>query len=596
MAQSEFDTKGYLASVAYFSMEIGLISSMPTYSGGLGVLAGDTLRAAADAGLPMIGITLLNSKGYFRQHLDIFGNQSESPATWEPSKFLEPLDVRSFVTIENRRVVIRPWRFLVTSSFGYRVPVYLLDTALPENSPFDQTLTDYLYGGDSHYRLCQEIVLGMGGIATLRSLGYHDLKAYHMNEGHSALLILSLLEEQIARQKVCSVTRSCAEEVRKLCVFTTHTPVPAAIDQFPMEMVRRVLGEEHSNTLVSAACFSNSILNMTYLGLCFSHYINGVSMRHEKISHTMFPEYPINSITNGVHIPTWTSEPFCKLYDRHIPEWRKDNLYLRYIISAPLDEIQEAHTIAKQDLLLEIKNRSGSTLNKDVFTLGFARRATGYKRADFLFSDINRLRNIVSRAGPLQIIYSGKAHPMDESGKEIIRRIFQASVELKNAIRVVYLEEYDIELAKYLCSGVDLWLNTPKKPEEASGTSGMKAALNGVPSFSILDGWWIEGHVEGITGWSIGDSWEQESNTALEVKSLYNKLEFVILPLFYGRPLDYARIMRNAIALNGSYFNSQRMLRQYVKNAYFPDGTYDDNQNQTEQAQPMFRSPAADSN
>ena len=221
-------------------MEVGLVSAMPTYSGGLGVLAGDTLRAAADMGLPMIGITLLNRKGYFRQHLDAEGNQTESPVIWDPAKFLEPLDTRASVTIEGRPVRIRAWRYLLTGIFGNQVPVYFLDTALPENSPWDQTLTDYLYGGDNHYRFCQEIVLGMGGMAMLRALGYKNLKAYHMNEGHSALLILSLLEEQMAKQKLCSVTRACAEDVRELCVFTTHTPVPAAIDQFPMEMVRRM--------------------------------------------------------------------------------------------------------------------------------------------------------------------------------------------------------------------------------------------------------------------------------------------------------------------------------------------------------------------
>ncbi len=298
-------------------------------------------------------------------------------------------------------------------------------------------------------------------------------------------------------------------------------------------------------------------------------------MRHEEISHGMFPNYPINSITNGVHAVTWTSPSFSHLYDRHIPEWRRDNLYLRYIISVPEEEIQQAHALAKQDLIAEVERRTGVKLDKAAMTIGFARRATGYKRANLLFSDTGRLRQIVSNAGPIQIIYGGKAHPRDEGGKEIIRSIFKAADELKDAIRIVYLEEYDMELAKYMCSGVDLWLNTPKKPEEASGTSGMKAALNGVPSLSILDGWWIEGHVEGVTGWSIGEDWELESNPAKEIASLYNKLEFVILPLFYKRPLAYAWVMRNAIALNGSYYNSQRMLFQYVKNAYFPSNNFE---------------------
>jgi starch phosphorylase len=561
--------------VAYFSMEVGLESAMPTYSGGLGVLAGDTLRAAADMGLSMIGVTLLNRKGYFHQHLDVSGNQTESPVVWEPGNFLEAIETRTAISIEGRQVIIRPWRYMLVGAFGNRVPVYFLDTALPENSPFDQTLTDCLYGGDNYYRFCQEVVLGMGGIAALRALGYKNLKAYHMNEGHSALLLLSLLEEKMAEQHACSVTRDCGDDVRKLCVFTTHTPVPAATDQFPMDMVRKVLGEEHAANLLSANCFKDNTLNMTYLGLCFSRYINGVSMRHEEISHGMFPNYPINSISNGVHALTWTAPSFCQLYDRHVPEWRRDNLYLRYIISVPEEAIQHAHALAKQELMAEVERRTGVRLDKTLMTIGFARRATGYKRADLLFSDIDRLRRINRDIGPLQIIFSGKAHPRDQGGKDIIRSIFRAAAELKDDMRIVYLEEYDMELGKYICSGVDLWLNTPKKPEEASGTSGMKAALNGIPSLSVLDGWWVEGHVEGVTGWSIGEGWEPESNPDKEIASLYNKLEFVILPLFYGRPAAYAWTMRNAIALNGAYYNSQRMLFQYVKNAYFPSNNFE---------------------
>jgi starch phosphorylase len=566
----EFNQANYPNPIAYFSMEVGLESAMPTYSGGLGILAGDTLKAAADMGLPMLGVTLLNRKGYFRQYLDEVGNQTEEPVNWEPRKFLEPLEERGFIYIEGRKVVIRPWRYLLGGPSEHSVPIYFLDTALAENSPWDQTLTDYLYGGDTRYRLCQEIVLGMGGIAILRSLGHIHLRAYHMNEGHSALLILSLLEEEIARQRTAAVTRSCIEEVKENCVFTTHTPVPAATDQFPMEMVRSILGEEHTANLTDASCWHGGALNMTYLGLCFSHYINGVSKRHEEISHGMFPNYPINSVTNGVHATTWTSLPFAQLYDNHIPEWRRDTLYLRYSVSIAEEEILDAHVHAKQDLISEVSRRTGVHLDKSAITIGFARRATGYKRANLIFSDVERLRQVVKNAGPIQLIFGGKAHQRDTSGKDIIRSIFKYAVDLKDYIRIVYIEEYDMALAKFMVSGVDLWLNTPQKPQEASGTSGMKAALNGVPSLSVLDGWWIEGHVEGVTGWSIGEGWQLESNPDKEVTSLYNKLEYVILPLFYGRPSTYAWVMRNAIALNGSYFNSQRMLFQYVKNAYFP--------------------------
>jgi len=448
------------------------------------------------------------------------------------------------------------------------VPVYLLDADLPENSEWDRTLTDYLYGGDEHYRLCQEIVLGLGGVAMLGALGHRNVRAYHMNEGHSALLALALLEERAKNGSLRRVTEEDIDAVRKKCVFTTHTPVPAGHDQFSFDLAGRMLGEEKTKFLRSAQCCLDFTLNMTYLALFFSHYVNGVSHRHEEISQTMFPRYPINSVTNGVHAITWTSLPFQRLYDRHIEEWRHDNLYLRYAISIPLDEIIEAHAEAKRELCTEVERRTGIRLASEVMTIGFARRATAYKRADLLFSDPDRLRKIAHQVGPLQIIYGGKAHPRDESGKAVIRRIFETIGALKDAIRIVYLEEYDMALAKSICAGVDLWLNTPQKPHEASGTSGMKAALNGVPSLSVLDGWWIEGHTEGATGWSIGESWEPESNPSAEITSLYDKLESVILPLFYERPRAFAEVMRSAIALNGSFFNAQRMMFQYLKNAY----------------------------
>jgi starch phosphorylase len=558
--------------IAYFSMEVGLEPAMPTYSGGLGVLAGDTLRAAADLGVPMVGVTLLHRKGYFRQHLDAQGNQSESPALWSPEELLTPVPAHVTVTLEGRRVHVHGWRYMVRGLSDRAVPVYFLDTLLPENTPWDQTLTDHLYGGDERYRLAQEVVLGFGGIALLRALGYETIRCYHMNEGHAALLTLALLEELAGGRGLRAVSEADREAIRRQCVFTTHTPVPAGQDKFPVELVRQVLGEERTTFLEANGCCLDGMLNMTYLGLVFSHYINGVAMRHGEISQNMFPNYPVNSITNGVHAATWTSPPFSKLFDRHIPEWRRDNLYLRYAVGIPLEEIRQAHEEAKEDLLSEVERRTGVRLDPTVMTVGFARRATAYKRADFLFSDLNRLREVVRAAGPMQVIYAGKAHPRDEGGKALIRRVFEAAAALADTMKVVYLEEYDLELARYMVAGVDLWLNTPQKPYEASGTSGMKAALNGVPSLSVLDGWWIEGHVEGVTGWSIGDSWEPESDPSREVASLYAKLEQVILPMFYHRPEEYLRVMRSAIALNGSFFNAQRMLRQYMHNAYGIDG------------------------
>lgn len=553
-------------------MEFATDPAMPTYSGGLGILAGDTMRAVADLGLSAAGVTLLHRKGYFRQHLDKEGNQSDSDADWSPGEFLELLPPRILVTIAGRQVQVQAWRYLVRGEFGNAVPVYFLDTAIPENIPWDQSLTDRLYGSDDRYRLCQEAVLGLGGVAMLRALGYHEIRAYHMNEGHAVFTVLALMEEQTWGRGLSAVTDADKEAVRQRCLFTTHTPVLAGHDNFSVDLVREVLGDERTEFLMKTPCNHDGVLSMTNLALEFSRYVNGVSMRHEETSRTIFPNYHIDSITNGVHAPTWTSPAFQQLYDSYIPGWRRDNQYLRYAIKIPLDKIRHAHSEAKQRLLVEVERRTGVCLDPAVMTIGFARRATEYKRTDLLFHDMERLTQVVRHVGPLQIIGGGKAHPRDEGGRALIRHIFEAETALKGLIPVVYLEEYDIALAKYLCSGTDLWLNTPQRPQEASGTSGMKAALNGVPSLSILDGWWIEGHVEGVTGWSIGDSWQSESKPDSEVAWLYDKLEQIILPMFYQKPDDFASIMRSAIALNGSYFNAQRMVAQYLQNAYLRSG------------------------
>jgi starch phosphorylase len=402
----------------------------------------------------------------------------------------------------------------------------------------------------------------------LRALGHESAETYHMNEGHSALLILGLLHDITWSGGLKDIIQAATERVRRHCVFTTHTPVPAGHDQFPEELVRQVLGPALAGALASSGCCLNRTLNMTYLALFFSHYVNGVAMRHGEISRTMFPGYPINSITNGVHAATWASEPFAMLYDCHFPEWRRDNLYLRYAISIPLGEIQQAHAEANGQLLSEVERRSGCRLDPGALTIGFARRATPYKRPDLLFTDLERLGRIAWQVGPLQVHYAGKAHPRDETGKALIRRIFEAAAALGDAVRVVYLPGYDMALAKLLCAGVDVWLNTPQKPREASGTSGRKAALNGVPSLSILDGWRVEGHQEGITGWSIDDDPHAPNEPMREAASLYNKLEYVVLPLYYRRPMAYAEVMRSAIALNASFFNAQRMVGQYLQNAY----------------------------
>jgi starch phosphorylase len=552
--------------VAYFSMEIAIHPSMPTYSGGLGVLAGDTLRSAADLGIPLIAFTLLHRKGYFQQHLDRTGMQSEEVQAWNPEAFCTEEAARVTVSVEDRVVTVRAWRYDMRGRAGHIVPIYLLDTDLDGNSGWDRGLTDHLYGGDTNYRLQQEIVLGMGGSRMAHALGYR-VNVYHMNEGHAALLTLGLLERQMGGGPLGAATDADIEMVRRKCVFTTHTPVPAGHDRFSTEQSIRILGGDRTARLEKMGCFRDGLLNMTLLALRFSRYANGVAMQHGKVSREMFPEFPIDTITNGVHAPTWVSEPIQQLLDEHIPTWRRDNLYLRNAIDLPETKIQAAHARAKDALFTEVATRTGLVLNPKVLTLGFARRAATYKRANLLFTDPERLLKIATAAGGLQILYAGKAHPQDEPGKKLIQQVVEEAAKLSNdMLRIVYLENYAWDLGALLTAGVDVWVNTPKRPYEASGTSGMKAALNGVPSLSILDGWWIEGCIEGYTGWAIEDGASDQE----EANSLYEKLEKAVVPLYLQTPEKWARLMRNTIAFNGSYFNTNRMVKQYTRNAYYP--------------------------
>jgi glycogen phosphorylase len=558
-------------TIAYFSMEIALDFAMPTYSGGLGVLAGDTIRSAADLKVPMVAITLLHRKGYFRQRLDPRGGQTEEPAGWVVEDILEEMPARVEVKIEGRPVRLRAWRFEVRGIGGFRVPVYLLDSDLPENSEWDRTLTHFLYGGDLHYRLCQEVILGIGGVKMLRALNYNQIERFHLNEGHASLLALELLDETARMAGRSSINHSDLEPVRSQCVFTTHTPVPAGHDQFPLDLVERVLGRREIYDMEDVFCCEGR-LNLTYLALNLSHYVNGVAKRHGEVSRLMFARYNIDAITNGVHALTWTSKPFQELYDRYITGWTLDNFSLRYALNIPKLKIWRAHAQAKEQLFEYVNRSTKVKMDPDVLTLGFARRAATYKRADLLFQDVERLKAIASKSGGLQIVYAGKAHPQDQGGKDVIRRIFQAKEALKENIQIAYLENYGLDLGKLLTAGVDVWLNTPQPPLEASGTSGMKAALNGVPSLSVLDGWWIEGHIEGVTGWSIGDldrSSAGGDERSLDASSLYDKLEQVVIPVFYFDRFRFIEVMVNSIALNGSFFNTHRMLQQYVLKAYF---------------------------
>lgn len=551
-------------SIAYFSMEIALSPALPTYSGGLGMLAGDTLRSAADTSAPMIAISLVYRRGYFRQILSDVGQQTEADVPWSPET-LPSAGHTVIITMQGRPVQIRAWRFDVVGTTGHVVPVYLLDSDVEGNDPWDRRLTDHLYGGDTYYRLCQETILGIGGIALLQALGTAP-EVYHMNEGHAALLTIALLEHRLGGRPLLEATDADRDFVRQQCVFTTHTPVPAGHDQFGTDQMNQILGRDRGAAVEAAGGLHNGLMNMTYLALALSRYVNGVAMQHGKVSQIMFPEYKVHSITNGVHAATWLSECFQELFDSEIPEWRTDNRYFRSVYGLDPARIAACHIMNKQRLFAVLARRTGHYFNPSVLTLGFARRVATYKRASLLLHDPTRLVNLAEKIGGLQILFAGKAHPADNAGKALIKDVYEAAVKLNSAsLKIYYIENYDWELGALLTQGVDVWINTPRRPYEASGTSGMKAALNGVPSLSILDGWWIEGCAENTTGWAIEDG----ESEAAEAGSLYSKLEKSIAPL-WSNPNAWAKLQQHCIGINGTYFNTHRMLSQYLGNAYFP--------------------------
>jgi starch phosphorylase len=556
--------------IAYFSMEIGLMTEIPTYSGGLGILAGDTIRSAADLKLPLVAVTLISRKGYFRQTFNAEGWQQESAVDWKPEDLLELLPGKALITIENRDVKVQAWMYQVKSPTGGELPVLFLDTDIPGNLPEDRKITDHLYGGGEDYRLKQEIVLGIGGARLLQILGF-QLRKYHLNEGHASLLTLELLNHH--HRPVVDTWDERASwdisRVRSMCVFTTHTPVEAGHDRFPYDLVERIMGNVIPLTLLKELG-GNDELNMTKLALNLSHFVNGVAKKHGEVSQALFPGFEVHAITNGIHPFTWASPYLITLYDKYLPGWANEPELLVRIDNIPDQELYDAHAGAKAYLFQYIEEKTGTRLDPEVLTIGFARRAATYKRANMIFTDPQRLLKI--GAGKLQLVFSGKAHPRDDQGKEMILQILRQADSFGDRLKIVYLPNYDMELASRLIPGVDVWLNNPLRPLEASGTSGMKAALNGVPNFSVLDGWWIEGHIEGVTGWSIGPP-PTETTTAInnsdeDVKDLYKKLEETIMPLYYNDRTGWIKITKNAIGKNAYYFNTHVMMRRYVTEAY----------------------------
>ena len=553
--------------ICYLSLEIGLWPEVPTYSGGLGLLAGDTIMAAADLGLPMVACTLLYRDGYFTQTLGPDGGQVEGPTKWNPESLLEELPQRAFVPIEGRTVLVRAFRAWVRGATGWSVPVYFLDSDLPENTEADRKITRALYSGDPRHRVRQAAVLGIAGKRIVRAMT-HDCTTFHMNEGHAFLVMLELMSEWLARHRTPVITPAAIEHVRSHCVFTTHTPVPAGHDRFDPKMVAEVVGG-HPVLERPDLIGSKTELNTTIMALNLSRFANAVAKRHAEVSREMFPGYAIAGITNGVHAGRWASPHIAPLFDQHLPGWRADHAELRNAWRIPAELVRDAHADAKRAMLTRVQEATGQHLREDVFTIGFARRSTAYKRPDLILTDPKRLAAIAEKFGGLQIVFAGKAHPHDGPGKEYLKRIAAAAKALHGAVEVAVVPNYDIALASRMVAGVDLWLNNPRPPLEASGTSGMKAAVNGVPSLSTLDGWWIEGCVEGLTGWSIEGSGSSEAETdALHAESLYAKLEGAILPTWRGDTEAWVQVQRACIAINGSHFSTQRMVREYVAEAY----------------------------
>lgn len=548
--------------IAYFSMEIAISPEMNTYSGGLGVLAGDTARTCADLELPVVFITLISRTGHFRQIIDEAGRQQEQEDRWDPARWAAPLSAMVALRIEDRDVWVRPWLCKITGTKGHEVPVLFLDTDLEENHPEDRSITDSLYGGDARYRLKQELILGVGGARLLRALGFR-ISRYHLNEGHAAFLAAELLHRlpQSAVRGEIGVSACNAERIKPRCIFTTHTPVEAAHDCFDYDLVEHVIGDTYSLSGLKQLA-GHDKLNMTQLALNSSGYVNGVAEKHAKTAGLMFPNVVVRAITNGIHVGHWTHEAFARLYDQTIPSWAHEPELLNRADQLSDSMVWNAHQLAKDDLIKSVRAATGTVMKPDEPIIGFARRMTSYKRPDMLFENLEQL-SLIAKEFPFQIVVSGKAHPLDQEGKRLIEHINGAMRSLIGTIPCAYLPNYDLRIAKTMVSGSDIWLNTPQPPLEASGTSGMKAALNGVLNLSVMDGWWIEACIEGVTGWSI-----DESSSGSAASPLYGKLQGTVLPLYYGNRDCWTMMMKEAISKIASFFNSHRMMRRYASEAY----------------------------
>jgi starch phosphorylase len=549
-------------SVAYISMEIAIDSNIPTYSGGLGVLSGDTVRSAADLEIPMVGICLCYSSGYFYQFFNEYGEQKEKEIAWNFYYEFDKVEKPITIKIENKDVYVSAWLYRVIGQSGHVLPIYLLTTDVEGNEDWMKKMTGSLYDSTSRWnRIVQEIILGIGGVKLLKSLGYSSIDTYHLNEGHGSFSTLELFNEL-----------GSIEEVKEKVAFTTHTPVPVGHDRFKQDLIDKVF-ESRMPKEIRKLADENGEFNMTYLGMALSRYRNAVAKKHGEISKKMFPQYEIDYITNGVHLPFWVSKPFRKIFGRKWPNWRSTPNVLENAVEIDDLDLYDAHIENKFNLINYQKGHSWNLLDEELITIGFARRFATYKRAILLFHDIDRLGKISQ--GHLQFIFAGKAHPKDQTGKDYIKKIHKSAEYLYDnyGVKVVMMENYNMDLAHMLVSGVDVWLNTPIRYREASGTSGMKAALNGVLNLSVQDGWWLEGYkMNPLAGWAIGpddsnpndlgvsNDWEIDSN------AIYEILENKVIPTYMDHD-EWIFRQKNAISLS-AFFNTHRMVKDYADRAY----------------------------
>jgi len=550
--------------IAYFSMEVGLDKNINTYSGGLGILAGDTLKSAADMGLHMVGVTLLSKQGWLKQVLDLEKGQIEMADDWDYKKYLNLRPEKVTVEIANEEVQVQIWEYFILGEGGHIVPVFFLDTDIEVNSTLMREASKVVYSDNKDIWYRQEMLLGLGGAAALKALDYENVATYHLNESHAAVLALAL-REQLGSWK----------EVQSRMIFTTHTPLAGAHQVFAIDKLKEFLPKKYFDLIPSELIKENG-LNFTQLCIFASKFSNSVARRHRDVSQEMYPDYKIDYITNGVHLPTWVSPYFLEVFDKNIPDWRLNQDYLRQALRLDPEIVKQAHLAGKTELVNYInkyiqvgRDREVPLFDIKTFTIGFARRAVPYKRASLIFSELERLKKIATNFGGLQIVFAGKTGRNDQEGKSTIAEVLAFCQQSNIHLKTSYLENYNMEVGAKLVAGVDLWLNNPLPPLEASGTSGMKAAANGIPSFSIWDGWWPEGCIENATGWSIGqDLCVGDHCRLIEIEDLYFKLESIILPTFYNQPEKWIEIQKNCIALNGSHFNTQRMLLEYLTKGY----------------------------